>query len=137
MGIQDLKFGRLSLYFESERLDSFGSGTWFDDSKIQFVVLGRNGNTIPIPLSRLEGLFRSQPGIAAMRSPYDMNVPPSARYVALARVAVLTDVRHCRASIVYERVLNLNWTFKMLAVAEQHRGGDGGRTIQESGLDGR
>jgi hypothetical protein len=135
LGVQDHEFGRLSLYFESEGLHGFGSGTWFDDSKVQFIVLCRNRNTIPIPLSRLDGRFRSQPSVAAMRSPYDMDVPPSARYAALARVAVLTDVGHCRASIVYERALN--WTFKMLAVVEQHRGWGGGRTTQELGLDGR
>lgn len=125
MRLQDHEFGRITRYFESERFHDFGGGTWLDDSKVQFIVLCRNRNVIPVPLSRLEGLVRSQPGVAAMRSACDMSVPPSARYVALANVAKL-DSSHCRASIVYQRVLNR--IFEMFNVFGVARGG----TIQES-----
>ena len=105
--VQDHEFGRLTRYFESEGLRSFGSGTWVDDSKVQFIILCRNRNTIPIPPSRLKGSLRSQPGLAAMRSPYDMVVPPSARYVALAHVAEIGS-RHCRVRCCMSKCLELD-----------------------------
>jgi hypothetical protein len=135
LGVQDHKFGRLCRYFESEGLHNSGSGTWVDDSKVQFSVLCRNRNTISIPLSRLEGCFRSQPGLAAMRSPRDMGVPSSARYAALANVAELEFGRHCQASIVYQRALN--WTFELFAVLGQRRGGGERTNSGELGLDCR
>jgi hypothetical protein len=129
LGVQDHKFGRLCRYLESERLHNCGSGTWVDDSKVQFSVLCRNRNTISIPLRRFEGCFRSQPGLAAMRSSRDMGFPPSARYAALANVAEF-EFRHCQASIVYQR--GLNWTFELSAVLGQRW--DGGERLKRAGL---
>ena len=79
LGIQDHKFGRLLRDFKSEEPPDFGNVAWVDDSKIQFSVLSRNRNPIPIPPSILESSFRSQPGLAAMRSPCGMGVPRSGR----------------------------------------------------------
>jgi hypothetical protein len=121
LGFQDHKIRRLGSDFENEGLENCGDRTRVDDSKVQICILCGNGNTIPISLSGSEGIFRSQPGLAAVSLPYNMRVPPPAGYVSLANIAELECSGHGRASIVNQRAFD--WTLRRsLSLAEAQVG---------------